>query len=256
MTDTATNNTAADNTAATPTLATLFTLPIHFKNWALDSKGHKDLVALGAKGGIADFKKEVTESVNEDSKVAQFKRNSLSYNVTTLNMAFLLSGAVEAEALTPVMVDHIQELVNAAIKKEVQTMVSDIERTTPVSEADLPTFETVLSQPYNKRPSTIKVTVDMIKAAVTALIEFLTKSGVKEGGIKLTDSLCTKKFSIAALNTIDTPVIEKVQGLVLGWFETLTEAEQGVHFAVVDLWDKNIDAKLNPKQEDISIDMF
>lgn len=241
-----------DTTTTTPAIATtIFTLPIHFKNWVEGSKGHKDLLALQATGAIADWDKEVTASKNEDDKVV-YKRNSLNFNITTIDMVAALAGS----GLSAAQVEHAQELVNAAIKKDIKEMVIDTTRTSPLTDTDLPTGESVLSQPFNKRPVTIKVTLEMIAAAVKPLIAFLVESGVKEGGVKLTESLCTKKFSLAALNAIDTPVLEKINGLVMGWFEAISEGEQQLHFPVVNLWATNIDAKLNPKSEDISIDMF
>jgi len=240
--------------STTQTLAiatTLFTLPIHFKNWATGSKGHKDLLALAEKGGIADFEKEVTKSTNDEG-VIQFKRNSLNFSVSTLDIPALVAD----KGLTPVQAEHLQELVNAAIKKDVQALVSDTERTTPVTDADLPSWETVLSQPYNKRPNSVKVTVEMIKACTEALIAYLTAEGIKQGGLDLTASLCTKKFSISALNTIETPLIEHVQSLINGWFDSIGDAEAQVFYPVVSLWTTNIEAKLNPKQEEISIDIF
>ena len=87
-------------------------------------------------------------------------------------------------------------------------------------------------------------------------VQSMIEQGIKEGGIELSKSLCIKKFSISALNGYETAVVEKVQGLVLGWFEAITEAEQAQHFPVVNLWSNNIEAKLNPKKEDITVDMF
>jgi hypothetical protein len=242
-----TNKAAA---AAVPAASTLFTLPIHFKRWAEGSKGHQDLLALKAQGVIADFDKEV-EAITEDGKKA-FKRKTLSYSVTTLDCAVALAGS----GLDLSQIMHIQELVNAAIKKDVQSMVADSERKSPVNQDDLPTWITTLSQSFNKRPTAIKITVEMLNAALAALEAYLVDGGVKEGGITLTKDLCTKKFSLASLNVLTIPVIEKVQGLIIGWYETLTEAEQTQHFAVVNLWDSNISAKLNPQQELISVDLF
>lgn len=229
----------------------LFTQAFHFKRWAKDSKGHKDLLALVAAGSIADFDKEV-ELVKDEEGLEGFKRKSLSFSISTLDCVKALAGS----GLSVAQVEHMQELVNGAIKRDIQLMLVDTSRTKPLTDIDLPTAETVLAQSFNKRPVAVKVTMEMINAAVAPLVEWLKAAGTKQGGIDLTSGLCTKKFSIAALNGIETPIIERVQGLVFGWFEALPEGEQMVHFPVVNLWTANIDAKLNPKQENISIDMF
>lgn len=258
------NPTAAAKTAVAKTavaavaisLTTLFTLPIHFKRWAKDSKGHKDLLALAAAGSIADFEAEVETVIDEETKEVGFKRKSLSFNVPTLDCTIALGGLLDSEAMTLAQVEHAQELVNQAIKKDIQLLVADTKRTEPLTNDNVPTWETTLAQPFNKRPVAIKVTTAMIEASVKPMVAWMASNGVGQGGIDLTESLCTKKFSIAALNGIETPIIEKVSGLVEGWFEALTDAEQAVHFPVVNLWVANIDAKLNPKQEELSIDMF
>lgn len=250
MTTTSPSTPAVTPAVTAPT--SIFSLPIHFKRWAADSKGHKDLLALAANGAIADFTKEVTEEVDEETGKKVFKRNTLNYNVTTLNVAEIVAGS----GLSLEEIDHVQELVNNAIKKEIQGMVADLDRKSPVGEDNLPTCHTVLSQPYNKRPVTIKVTMEMINAAVKPMAAWLLEQGIKESGVELASSLCVKKFSIAALNGIETPIIEKIQGLVLGWFDAITEAEQQTHFPVINLWVNNITARLDPKKEDITIDMF
>ncbi len=249
-----TTNTAAE--ASTAALTTLFTLPIHFKRWAEGSKGHKELLALAETGSIADFDQDV-ERIEEDGAVA-FKRKSLTFNVPTLDCSVALANLVESGDMTAAQVEHAQELINQAIKKEVQTIVADEKRTlkTPLTDDNCPTWETVLAQPFNKRPVAIKVTAKMVEAATKLIAEYMVAAGIGEGGRELTVSLCTKKFSIAALNAVPAPVLEKVSGIVTGWYETLTEAQQQEHFAVVNLWDTNIEAKLNPKQENITVDMF
>lgn len=253
MTDTTTTQDTAQGSNVLAKAATMeFALPIHFKRWAADSKGHKDLEALAAKGAIADFEKEVTKEIDDETKKAVYKRNTLTFNVTTLDVASIVTGS----GLELAEIDHLQELVNNAIKKDIQSMVADADRTSPVTPDNLPTCFTVLGQPYNKRPVTIKVTMEMINAAIKPMTEWLAAQGIKEGGIDLTKSLCIKKFSISALNGYETAVIEKVQGLVLGWFEATTEAEQAQHYPVVNLWSINIEAKLNPKKEDITVEMF
>lgn len=250
------SNAQAGTAAPTPSLATLFSLPIHFKRWAEGSKGHKDMLALLAAGSIADFAAEVDTITDEETKEVGYKRKSLTFNVSTLDCTVALAGLVASGQMTVVQVEHAQELINQAIKKDIQLMVADVKRTEPLTDANVPSWETTLAQPFNKRPVAIKVTTAMIEATVKPLAQWLLDNGVGEGGRTLTESLCTKKFSIASLNGIKTPIIEKVQGLVVGWFESLTDAEQAAHFAVVSLWDTNIDAKLNPKQEELSIDMF
>jgi hypothetical protein len=130
-------------------------------------------------------------------------------------------------------------------------------RTVDAGDFEFIGWEQVLEDGLVQRKAGIKVTALMIADAVKGLIGYLTnETSTKEGGINLTSKLGLKKFTVAACNGTPLEVLERIQSLVLQWFESLEVAEQAEHTPVVELWASELEKTINPAQEDIDITMF
>jgi hypothetical protein len=130
-------------------------------------------------------------------------------------------------------------------------------RTVDAGDFEFAGWEQVLEDGLVQRKAGIKVTALMIADAVKSLIFYLTnETSTKEGGINLTQKLALKKFTVAACAGSPLEVLERIQSLVLQWFEASTVTEQAEHSPVVELWAGELEKTINPAQEDVDITMF
>lgn len=214
-------------------------VPYHFKSYDADSEGFKRLNALLESGKLTADDIEV---IKEEGKADKYKRKStkLSFEVPVIEIA----GA------TKEVNDHVQCLVNKAIEAAQKPAVDAADLSA------MKDWRTVLSTPFAQRTASIKVTTELVNKVVELMKEGLLAQGVKEKGVELACALGTKKFTVAACQPIPNEVVEKVQGLVVGWYSELDADTAGAVEPVMNLWAANIEKVLQPAEEYNVEDMF
>ncbi len=246
------------NETATPlatTLATtIATTIIHsaafnFRNWKKGQAGYDKLALAIQESRIttADVKVTKDEEGNTDNDLYQRKPLTLALSVP------LMASCLIEGALTAAQTDHLQALVNQACEKAHTVLVDNGN----VTEASLISWEDVLAQPFKQRVAAVKVTEAMVKATNELFEAYLVEAGSQEKGILLMTKLATKKFGIAACATTKLPILEAIQGRIVGFIESLSDEAQHEHAPVLNLWATNLEKVINPElEEEVDEDMI
>ncbi len=250
------NNPAIDTkTTTTNTAVTIaHNATFNFRNWKQGQAGYDKLT-------LAINEERLT---TEDIKVSRVDvegkpddRSQDLYQRKPLNLALpvlLISSVIKDDAeLSTAQLDHLQCLVNQACEKAHSNLVE----AGNVKEADIISWEQVLSQPFKQRTAAVKITEAMLKAATELFIAYLQDVGSNPKGIELITKLGLKKFGIAACATTKKNILEAIQERVAGFIESLEASVAHEHVAVLELWSGNLEKVLNPElEEDIDESMI
>lgn len=253
MTDTNMNTTA-------PTAPTATTVPsvnadgfavlqfkekYNFKTTKLNTDALSELEVLATAGKIALEDVIEKDSAGADVLVGK-KRSSEELTFECIDLLPLLQDTT----LSLAKIKTIQDLVQRHVASKNKTTVDK-------AETEYTDWQTALEDGLAQRKAGVKVTQQMVTDTTKLLVAHLTNNtSTKAGGIKLTEKLANKKFSVTACNTTRKDVLEYIQGLVMAWFDTLTPAEELANEPVMSLWADQLEETLNPKQDDTTVDMF
>ncbi len=214
----------------------------HFKSYTAEEKGYERLSALVEKESLAADQVEV---ITEEGKADKYKRKSV-----TVNMAVPV---VAVEGFTAAQNDHLQQLVNKAIKTAQDDVIGN---GTPTAET-LVSWDAVLEAPFAQRTAAIKVTAEMVKAVVE-VVKATMPELFNDKVAAAVAQLGEKRFSLASCQPVSNAVLEKLQGAIATWYAALAEQDADVAATcepVVNLWATNLEKVLKPS-EDFDLDMF
>lgn len=230
----------ADALATMPTKLLDFTF--HFKSFTQEEKGYERLAELVEKEAIATAD---IEQITEEGKADKFKRKSVTINMEV--------PVVAVEGFSAAQNDHLQQLVNKAIKGAQDDVVG---AGTPTAET-LFTWDKVLESPYAQRTAAVKVTAEMVKAVVD-IVKATMPALFNEKVAAAVAQLGEKRFSLASCQPVSNAVLEKLQGAVATWYSELAKEDAEVAAQcepVVNLWATNLEKVLKPSEE-FDLDMF
>jgi hypothetical protein len=223
---------------ATKTVAT----PFHFKSYTQQDKGYEKLSELLNAGRITA---EDIQHIQEEGKADKFKRKSITLQLEV--------PVVTVEGFTSAQNDHLQHLVNKAVK----TAQDDVVAAGNPEARDLVKWQDVLEAPFAQRAAAVKVTVEMVKATVE-LVQATMGEMFNEKVVAAVAQLGERRFSPAACQPVNNMVLERLQGVVAQWYTQLAEDEANIAAEiepVINLWAANLEKVLKPSEE-LGLDIF
>lgn len=210
-----------------------------FKPWAEGKDGYARLQELLAAGKISQEDIAVIPAAEEGGQV-KYQRKPREYKLEVPNMAAIIPEGL----LAAKQVDHIQQLVNKAVKDNNSKLVD----AGNVEIEGLDSWATILERPFAQRQAAIKVTAEMLKAAKEAIVEVLGNLGAKPQAIATIENLVDKKFSAAACTKIQSH-LDKIQGMLFTVIENMAEDVAVQHEAALELLTGNLEKALAPAEE-------
>lgn len=211
-------------------------LSYHFKGYTTDKDQYKNLVSLVEAGKL---KEDDIEEVKEEGKDTRYKRKSVTVKAEV--------PVIEIPGFTDAQNKHVRHLivkqVESANKKNIDECTGEF----------APWYEVLEAAPA-ARSTSVKVTTEMLEAAAESIREFATSEYNDKVG-ELVHSLGMKKYSVSACKGIKVAVLEKVQSILLEWYESLDAKDQATVDPVLTLWAQNIEKIINPAQE-VDEDIF
>jgi hypothetical protein len=214
----------------------------NFRNWKQGQEGFNRLNTLLEAGKIAETDIAITPDKDGDESKNLYQRKPLHLDIEVP----LVSSFIKDSHFTAAQLDHLQALINQTVEKAQQQAV---DAGNPSAE-DLTPWYVVLDAPFKQRTAAVKITEEMLKAAVTLFSDYLGQVGSSAKGIDLISNLSMKKFALTACVKVPRKVVERIQERVAGFFEAMSDEEKHTHTAVVTLWAGNIEKVLNPEVED------
>ena len=233
-----------NTTTNAPTITTVkHNASFNFRNWILGQAGHSRLAELLESGKLAADDILVTKDKEGNEAKDQYQRKPVALELEVP----LVSSFVLPDTLTPQMMDHLQALINQTVEK---AQSAAVDAGIQADEGALKTWQQVLAAPFKQRTAAVKVTEEMIKAAVAIFSEYLEEVGSSIKAIELISALASKKFALTACVKVKRPVLEKIQERVAGFWTGLSDTDQHQHTATINLWAANLEKAINPETED------
>lgn len=221
----------------------------NFRNWKQGQEGFTRLNALLESGKLTTDQITVTADKEGKAENDLYQRNPVTLEIEVP----LVSSFIKDDFLTMAQIDHIQALINQTIEKAQQPAV-DAGNT---EDENLIPWYVVLEQPFKQRVAAVKITDDMLKAAVALYAVYLEDVGSSAKGIELQSTLGLKKFALTACIKVPHKVLERIQERIAGWVEDMEDTDKHTHSAVINLWAGNLEKVLNPEpEEELDADMI
>ena len=218
----------------------------HYKSFPKDASnnGYKKLMDLIKAGKLSES--ELNEDKRDDGTPV-VKRVSQRVTMPVPVVADMLRNDLELPATT---IQHLQDLITKYIEDKQR---EDVDNVT----GSLRHWSVILSEPFAKRSTSVKVTKEQVEAASKFLDLVLNEIGMAEKGREFIVALAGKKFGASACRGQKPEVLEKIQEKVLEAFEQVADTDEGMeHGAVFSLWLDNIEKALAPQDDNIEVDMF
>lgn len=222
----------------------LLTTGVFYKAFAIGSNGQKALAELVAADKLSMSDIEVTEEKDETGAVVAttWKRKGAKLEVAVP----VLTGKIEG--LTPAQQQHVQEVIEAYLTNKQRPLFDALD-------GKFVKWPELLEGSYSQRKVAVKITAEMVKAACSALAQFLQIPEKAKGTVV---QLAEKKFSGAVTRNTKPEVLERLLTLVLeaaAAYEEAAPSEFNTHAPVFELWATNIQEALQPAEDDgLSLD--
>lgn len=217
----------------------------HYKTFATGTNGFAALEAMVKEGKLKQSDIDAGTTGEGAEQKVTWKRKSAELAVTVP----LVSGLVVEGLLSAAQITHLQSVVDAYFEGKQRPFV-DAASTESVN------WATLLEGPYSLKTAAVKITAEMVAAAVAMLAKHLPSITSAKATTTVVD-MAKKKFSATVCRELDVAILEKINSLVLEVFEALTEAEQAQHEAVFELFVAELAASITPPAApDITLDDF
>lgn len=255
-----TNNpavTAAAATQSVPVATIVYPHSFTFKNYKQGTKGYEKLEEMLSEGLLTSDDilvippKDLTDSAGNkltDAQIAAETNYRRVTKVVELSVP-LVSSFVTEGTLTPAQIDHVQALVNKAIAYKHQEAVAER------CDYTVQGWQSILEENPAARIAQVKVTADMLSAAVDALTLFMDAQNIGIKGQQLTQSLAHKKFNAATVQRVPVQTLEKVQIILANWFTSMDALSQNEHQPVMKVWSDALERALQP-EDSLDADIF
>lgn len=219
---------------------------MHFKNFAIDSDGQKELAQLVEAGKLTMADIDVTDKdVTKDkvtTKVTYWKRKSVSFTVQVPDVTTL----VQPDLLTAAELAHLQAVIAQRLVDKQKSEISDLSGKTV-------TFAEVFGAAFTQRVTAVKVSAEALKAALEYLKAGLTAIGTNPKGLPRILDMAGKRFSAAsaaglapdALAVIDTRV---TAALPIAAEAAINEGESEEIINALDMLDKAMKKLMAPPE--------
>lgn len=217
----------------------------HYKTFAAGTKGFEALEAMVKEQKLkpADIDTGTTGE-GAEAKVT-WKRKSAELAVTVP----LVSGLVQPDLLSANQVAHLQAVVDAYFEGKQRPFVD-------AASTEVVNWATLLEGPYSLKTAAVKITAEMVTAAVAALAKGLAGITSAKAATTVVE-LAKKKFSPTVCRDLEVPILEKINSLVVEVFDSMTAEDQAKHEAVFELFVKELaDSITPPEPVALSLDDF
>lgn len=217
----------------------------HYKTFAAGTKGFESLEAMLKEQKLKQSDIDVgTAGEGAEAKVT-WKRKSAELTVTVP----LVAGLVQPDLLTANQIAHLQSVVDAYFEGKQRPYVD-------AASTEVVNWSTLLEGPYSLKTAAVKITAEMVNAAVAALAKGLAGITPAKAATTVVE-LAKKKFSTTICRDLEVPILEKINSLVVEVFDSMTAEEQAQHEAVFELFVKELaDSITPPAPVELSLEDF